>query len=255
MDLNTLYRTVIMDNYKNPKNKGLKKTDDFHFVHLNNPSCGDDMNVEVKIENGVVVDVHHDGHGCSICCSSASVMSDVIKGHTVNEALDLCNDFYEMVNNWMEENGFSLNVDSNLYDGIDEAHSGIEKKYSINEEQKKRYLKEKKFNYDSEIKIRTGLGCKSKKGIIQISPDFSVSLCNKMKKRWNLREVKPDVALNELRELIKKYENTVIHGCHGCIYSKNCSMCLVNAEMIDGELYVPKGYCESVQKKALTNVR
>ena len=53
MDLNTLYRTVIMDNYKNPKNKGLKKTDDFHFVHLNNPSCGDDMNVEIKIENGI----------------------------------------------------------------------------------------------------------------------------------------------------------------------------------------------------------
>ena len=51
MDLNTLYRTVIMDNYKNPKNKGLKQTDDYHFVHLNNPSCGDEMNVEVKIEN------------------------------------------------------------------------------------------------------------------------------------------------------------------------------------------------------------
>ena len=97
MDLNTLYRTVIMDNYKNPKNKGLKKTDDFHFVHLNNPSCGDDMNVEIKIENGIVKEVNHDGHGCSICCSSASVMSDVVKGHTVEEALALCKDFYEMV--------------------------------------------------------------------------------------------------------------------------------------------------------------
>ena len=47
MDLKTLYRTVIMDNYKNPKNKGLVKGDDYHFVHLNNPSCGDDMNVEI----------------------------------------------------------------------------------------------------------------------------------------------------------------------------------------------------------------
>ena len=97
MDLNTLYRTVIMDNYKNPKNKGLKRTDDYHFVHLNNPSCGDDMNVEIKIEDGIVKEVRHDGHGCSICCSSASVMSETITGHNVNEALALCQDFFDMV--------------------------------------------------------------------------------------------------------------------------------------------------------------
>lgn len=97
MDLTTLYRTVIMDNYKNPKNKGLKKTDDFHFVHLNNPSCGDDMNVECKIEDGIVKEIHHDGHGCSICCSSASVMSETLAGHTVEEALDIIYDFYELV--------------------------------------------------------------------------------------------------------------------------------------------------------------
>ena len=97
MDLQTLYRTVIMDNYKNPKNKGLLKTDKYHFVHLNNPSCGDDMNVEINIQDGVVSEIHHDGKGCSICCSSASVMSDVLKGKTVDEAHELINDFYEMV--------------------------------------------------------------------------------------------------------------------------------------------------------------
>ena len=97
MDLQTLYRTVIMDNYKNPKNKGLLKTDKYHFVHLNNPSCGDDMNVEINIQDGVVSEIHHDGKGCSICCSSASVKSDVLKGKTVDEAHELINDFYEMV--------------------------------------------------------------------------------------------------------------------------------------------------------------
>jgi len=160
-------------------------------------------------------------------------------------------DFYESVNNWMLENGFSLNVDSNLFDGLDESHSGIKEKYSIDKEQKKRYLLERKVKYGPEIIVRTGIGCKSKKGIIQISPDFSVSLCNKMKKRWNLREVKPDFALSELRKLISKYEKAVIHGCNGCIYSKNCSMCLVNAEMIDGELFVPEGYCESIRKMSV----
>jgi len=97
MDLNTLYRTVIMDNYKNPKNKGLVGGDKYHFVHLNNPSCGDDMNVEVYIEDGIVKEVHHDGKGCSICCSSASVMSDVLKGKTVEEAKSIILDFYNLV--------------------------------------------------------------------------------------------------------------------------------------------------------------
>ena len=97
MDLNTLYRTVIMDNYKNPKNKGLKQTDDYHFVHLNNPSCGDEMNVEIKIENGIIKDVRQDGHGCSISMSSASVMSDVLIGKTVEEARKIILDFYGIV--------------------------------------------------------------------------------------------------------------------------------------------------------------
>ena len=97
MDLNTLYRTVIMDNYKNPKNKGLKKTDDYHFVHLNNPSCGDEMNVELKIEDGKIVGINQDGHGCSISMSSASVMSDVLTGKTVEEAKKIINDFYGIV--------------------------------------------------------------------------------------------------------------------------------------------------------------
>ena len=97
MDLSTLYRAVIMDNYKNPKNKGLTRSDKYHFVHLNNPSCGDDMNVEILIEDGIVKDIHHDGHGCSICCSSASVMSETLKGKKVEDAKKLILEFYELV--------------------------------------------------------------------------------------------------------------------------------------------------------------
>ena len=109
MDLNQLYRAVLMDNYKNPKNKGLNHTDDFHFVHLNNPSCGDDMNVEVKVEDGIIKDIRQDGHGCSISMSSASVMTDVLIGRTVLEAKALINDFFEMVkgNDDIDEEGLS----------------------------------------------------------------------------------------------------------------------------------------------------
>ncbi len=97
MDLNTLYRTVIMDHYKNPKNKGLKNTDPYHLVHLTNPSCGDDLRVEIIVEDGKVIDVRQDGKGCSICLSSASVMSELLKGKTVEEAHDLIESFYSMV--------------------------------------------------------------------------------------------------------------------------------------------------------------
>jgi nitrogen fixation NifU-like protein len=55
------------------------------------------MNVEILIKDGRVEEVHHDGHGCSICCSSASVMTETLKGKTVEEARNLIGDFYELV--------------------------------------------------------------------------------------------------------------------------------------------------------------
>lgn len=97
MDLKTLYREVIMDHYKNPKNKGLISNDKYHLVHLTNPSCGDDMQVEIIVEDDKVIDVRQDGKGCSICLSSASVMSELLIGKTVAEAEDLINSFYSMV--------------------------------------------------------------------------------------------------------------------------------------------------------------
>ena len=97
INLEQLYRQVIMDNYKNPKNKGLIQTEDYTNIHLKNPSCGDDMYVCCKVNDGVLEDVRHDGHGCSICCSSASVMSNLLKGQKVDIAKEIIGDFFEMV--------------------------------------------------------------------------------------------------------------------------------------------------------------
>lgn len=93
-NLEQLYRQVIMDHYKNPRNKGLIG---HPKVHLYNPSCGDDVTVEANITNNTVQEIHHDGSGCSICCSSASVMSEVLTGKTVDEAKSIVQLYFQMI--------------------------------------------------------------------------------------------------------------------------------------------------------------
>jgi SUF system NifU family Fe-S assembly protein len=94
-NMSNLYRQVIMEHYKSPRNKGL--TGSGKQNHLRNPSCGDDITVEVEIENNKIKHVHHDGAGCSICCSSASVMSEVLTGKDVDEAKSIINDYCNMI--------------------------------------------------------------------------------------------------------------------------------------------------------------
>ena len=79
---------VEYHHYKNPRNKGLKQGPEYKTIHIKNPTCGDDITIQSKIEEGIVKDVRHDGTGCSICCSSASVMSETLTGKTV-EDIDL----------------------------------------------------------------------------------------------------------------------------------------------------------------------
>ena len=69
-----------MVRYKNPRNKGLKG---FPKAHIKNPSCGDDITMEALVEDGVIKEIRHQGSGCSICCSSASVLSETLKGYEV----------------------------------------------------------------------------------------------------------------------------------------------------------------------------
>ena len=94
-NMSNLYRQVIMEHYKSPRNKGL--TGNGKQNHLRNPSCGDDITVEVEIENNKIKHVHHDGTGCSICCSSASVMSEVLTGKDVEQAKNIINDYCNMI--------------------------------------------------------------------------------------------------------------------------------------------------------------
>ncbi|KGX85738.1 Fe-S cluster assembly sulfur transfer protein SufU [Pontibacillus litoralis] len=95
-NLDQLYRQVIMDHYKNPRNKG-SLAGEHVTVDMNNPTCGDRIQLQLEVEDGKVVDAKFDGEGCSISMSSASMMTQAIKGKSVEEAVKISGIFSDMM--------------------------------------------------------------------------------------------------------------------------------------------------------------
>ena len=96
MDLDSLYQEIILDHYKHPLHKGLR--DPFEAeVHHVNPTCGDEVTLRVHLEDGVVRDVSYDSVGCSISQASASVMSDLVIGKSVDDAMAVHEEFLALM--------------------------------------------------------------------------------------------------------------------------------------------------------------
>jgi len=95
-NLDSLYRQVIMDHYKKPRNKGILE-DGSLTINMNNPTCGDRIQLTMKVEDGIVTDSKYDGEGCSISMSSASMMTQAIKGKKIEDALKLSSIFSDMM--------------------------------------------------------------------------------------------------------------------------------------------------------------
>ncbi|MFE5318769.1 Fe-S cluster assembly sulfur transfer protein SufU [Paenibacillus sp. NPDC056579] len=92
MQLDDLYRRVIMDHYKNPRNRGTFD-DEAVTIDLNNPTCGDKIQLQMQVEDGKVKAAKFVGEGCSISLSSASMMTDAVKGKTLEEAFAMAEKF------------------------------------------------------------------------------------------------------------------------------------------------------------------
>ncbi|MER2112541.1 Fe-S cluster assembly sulfur transfer protein SufU [Solibacillus isronensis] len=95
-NLDQLYRSVIMDHYKNPRNKGSLEENSV-TIDMNNPTCGDRIHLTLKLNDGIVEDAKFDGEGCSISMSSASMMTQIVKGKKLDEALELADIFSKMM--------------------------------------------------------------------------------------------------------------------------------------------------------------
>ncbi len=96
MDQN-LKREIILDHYQNPRNKGLLKGDNYKLADMNNDSCIDHVIVEANIDNNIIKEIHFDGEACAICTSSSSVMTNVLKDKTIEEAKNIINNYYNMI--------------------------------------------------------------------------------------------------------------------------------------------------------------
>ncbi|WP_067430068.1 Fe-S cluster assembly sulfur transfer protein SufU [Nocardioides jensenii] len=119
-ELDSLYQEIILDHYKNPLNKGLREPFEAEVHHVN-PTCGDEVTLRVHLAGGVVDDVSYDSMGCSISQASASVLTDLVIGKPVDEAMQIHATFQEL----MQGRGNVEPDEDVLEDGI--AFAGVAK--------------------------------------------------------------------------------------------------------------------------------
>jgi nitrogen fixation NifU-like protein len=96
MDVDALYQEIILDHYRDPHGKGLREPYDAEVHHVN-PTCGDEITLRVRLDGDRVADVSYDAVGCSISQASASVLNDLVVGHSVGDAMGLLDDFTELM--------------------------------------------------------------------------------------------------------------------------------------------------------------
>jgi nitrogen fixation NifU-like protein len=120
MDLDSLYQEIILDHYRSPHHAGLRDPYEAEVHHVN-PTCGDEVTLRVHLDGQTVTDVSYTAEGCSISQASASVMSDLVIGRTLDEALTTHESFLEL----MQGKGQVEPDEDVLEDGI--AFAGVAK--------------------------------------------------------------------------------------------------------------------------------
>ncbi len=108
-----LKRSIILEHYQNPKNRGLLNDDSYMKINMNNESCIDEVNLEVKVEDGIIKDIRFDGEACAMCISSSSIMISTLIGKTIEEAEEILHNFLNM----LDEKEYNAEVleEANVY--------------------------------------------------------------------------------------------------------------------------------------------
>src|SRR5688572_21293910 len=95
-DLTELYQQVILDHNKRPRNRGKLPTAN-RVAHGDNPSCGDQCSVYLRLDGDKIADISFDGSGCAISQASASLMTTQLKGKSAADAVELYKNFHDIV--------------------------------------------------------------------------------------------------------------------------------------------------------------
>lgn len=111
-----LRREIMIDNYQNPFHKGVPSDDGFIKINTNNESCIDNLDIYLKIEDGILKDAYFEGEACAISTSATSIMLRNIIGKNVEEVRKIIDNYKKMINE--EEYDKDLLRDLNVYDEI-----------------------------------------------------------------------------------------------------------------------------------------
>ena len=94
---NMMLRQIIMDHYENPRNRELVEDDSYKKVNMDSETCIDNIDIQAKIEDGVIKDIRFDGEACAICTSSTSIMTELLIGKTIDEARVIIKNYMNMI--------------------------------------------------------------------------------------------------------------------------------------------------------------
>ena len=119
-----MYQDIILDHYRNPQHRGLNDPFDAEVHHVN-PTCGDEVTLRVRLNGTTVEDVSWEGEGCSISQASTSVMTDLVIGQDVDQALVLQQEFLTLMQSRGREDVLDETAAASLDDAI--AFAGVAK--------------------------------------------------------------------------------------------------------------------------------
>lgn len=116
MDSN-LKRSIILDNYQNARNRGIpSQIDEYIKINSNNDSCIDNIDIYVKLKDDIIEDIKYEGEACVIAISSTSILSDMLIGKRINDAINIIENYYNMIEE--KEYDKELLGEANVYNDI-----------------------------------------------------------------------------------------------------------------------------------------
>jgi nitrogen fixation NifU-like protein len=94
--LNSLYQQLILEHYRSPRNRGEVEEPTVE-VHMQNPTCGDEIRLTLRVEDGRIAEIRHEGQGCSISQAAVSMMSQLLENRPLDDAGRIAERFTEMM--------------------------------------------------------------------------------------------------------------------------------------------------------------